>query len=71
MFFCGHSNNNSHHFFEVVQHSSFAQMNALCNLSHKLTAATSRLISEQALVHAVYNNHVTMEVEPRIGKLYK
>ena len=43
----------------AVQWSWFAQVNALCNLSckksQKITAATSRPISEYALVHVEYN----------------
>ena len=40
----------------AIKWSWFAQVNALCNLSWKVAAATSRLTSEQVLFHAVYNN---------------
>ena len=48
------------HTYWVVQQSWFAIVNALCNLSckksQKVIAATSGPISEQVLVHAVYDN---------------
>ena len=44
------------YFYWAIQRSWFARVNALCNLSRKKSQHTSGLISEEALLHAVYNS---------------
>ena len=55
----------------AIQWSWFAQVNALCNLSHKTSQEVSASLPGWFLSRLCFTLCITMEVEPRIAKQYK
>ena len=54
-----------------VQWSWFARVNALCNLSRKMSREVAVSLLGQLLSRRCFTLCITMEVEPRIAKQYK
>ena len=55
----------------AIQWSWFAQVNALCNLSHKKSQEVAASLPGWFLSRLCFTLRITMEVEPRIAKQYK
>ena len=55
----------------AVQWSWFARVNALCNLSHKMSQEVAASLPGWFLSRHCFTLCITMEVEPRIAKQYK
>ena len=55
----------------AIQRSWFARVNALCNLSRKKSREVAAPLPGRFLSRSCFTLCITVEVEPRIAKLYK
>ena len=62
---------NFFYFYWVVQWSFFAQMNALCNLSHKKSREVPASLLGRFLSRRCFTLCITIKIKPRMVKQYK